>query len=63
MLGTLLVVAAALAAISLNLLLLERTAKQGDPVGGPTPRGQLPAAPVWTMRPARGPIEDGGADD
>lgn len=63
LLVALLVVVAAAAAITLNMLLLGRTASSGDPVGRLTPRVHLPAAPAWTVRPAHGPIEDGGADD
>ena len=61
--AALLVGGAAAAAIVLNVLLLGRVSAQSDPVGRLTPRAHLPAAPHWTVRPARGRVEDGGADD
>ena len=61
--GALVVVAAGAAAITLNVLLLDRTTNRSEPVGRLTPRVHLPAAPAWTIRPRHGPIEDGGADD
>ena len=61
--GTLLVVAAVAAAITLNMLLLDRASAQNGPAGRLTPRLKVPAAPGWTVRPATGPVEDRGADD
>jgi hypothetical protein len=63
LLGGLAVCAAATAAILLNLLLLGHASARNDPVGRLTPRTRLPAAPRWTIRPARGRVTDGGADD
>lgn len=63
LLAVLVVGAAATAAILLNLLLLGTAAAQNDPVGKLTPRANLPAAPQWTIRPQRGPIEHDGSDD
>jgi hypothetical protein len=63
-LGVLLVVAAAAAAIAVNVLLLDRASAQSDPVGRLAPGARVvPAAPKWTVRPVTGPIEDRGADD
>ena len=59
----LLVAAAAVSAVLLNLVLLGRAAAPSDPVGLLTPRANLPAAPKWTIRPVTGPVEDNGADD
>jgi hypothetical protein len=58
-----LTVAAATAAVLLNLVLLGSAAAGSDPVGQLKPRANLPAAPHWTIRPTRGPIEDRHADD
>jgi len=55
--------AAALAAVLLNLLLLGRASGQNDPVGRMSPRAHLPAAPHWTIRPARTPVEERAFDD
>jgi hypothetical protein len=63
LLGALGVVAAATAAILLNLLLLGSAAAQNDPVGRLTQRANLPAAPEWTIRPPHGPVEHDGSDD
>jgi hypothetical protein len=62
-LAVLLVAAAAAAAVLLNLLLLGRASAGNDPVGQLKPRANLPAAPLWTIRPTTGPVEDHGADD
>jgi hypothetical protein len=59
----LLVVAAAAVAVSLNIVLLRRASAGNDPVGRLSPRARLPAAPLWTIRPARARVEDRGADD
>jgi hypothetical protein len=59
----LLVAAAAVSAVLLNLVLLGRAAAPNDPVGLLTPRANLPAAPQWTIRPTTGPVEGNGADD
>lgn len=64
LLGLLLVAAAAVCAIALNILLLDRAAAGNDPVGRLAPGTRVvPAAPSWTLRPRTGPIEDRGADD
>lgn len=63
LLWILLVAAAALAAVSLNVLLLGRASSQNDPVGRLLPRAHLPAAPHWTIRPTHGETEDRGQDD
>ena len=63
LLGALLVAAATAAAILLNVLLLGRASAQNDPVGRLSPGKPVPAAPVWTVRPTTGPVEDRGADD
>ena len=56
--------AAAAAVIALNVVLLGRASGAGDPVGQLRPQlRQTHAAPAWTVRPARGPVHDGGADD
>lgn len=55
--------AAALAAISLNVVLLGWSSSQKEPVGRLTARVGLPAPPTWAIRPTAGPIEDNGADD
>jgi hypothetical protein len=60
------VAAAAAAAIALNLLLLGRASAQSDPIGRLSPKANLPAAPVWTVRPADAKHRDhehDGADD
>jgi hypothetical protein len=62
-LAGLLVAAAAVSAVLLNLLLLGRASAPNDPVGLLTPRAHLPAAPRWTIRPTTGPVEGNGADD
>ena len=54
---------AAAAAIAANVLLLGSAAASNDPVGQLTSRVHLPAAPHWTVRPARGRAHDEGADD
>jgi hypothetical protein len=56
------VVAAAVAAIILNVVLLGWSS-QKEPVGRLTARVGLPAPPAWAIRPTAGPIEDSGADD
>ncbi|MHB8470808.1 MAG: hypothetical protein ACYDCH_13800 [Gaiellaceae bacterium] len=63
LIGVLLLVAAACAAVALNVLLLGRASASNDPVGRLTPRTHLPAAPTWTVRPRRGEVENEGADD
>jgi hypothetical protein len=63
LLGVLLVAAAAVAAIALNVLLLGRASAQNDPVGRLSPGKPVPAAPHWTVRPTTGRVEDRGADD
>jgi hypothetical protein len=63
MLSALVVAAVAGAIIALNVLLLARAAAANDPVGHLTARTQLPPAPAWMVRPARGEIENDGADD
>jgi hypothetical protein len=63
LLWVLAVAAAALAAVSLNVLLLARASGQNDPVGRLMPRAHLPAAPHWTIRPAYSRNEDRGLDD
>ena len=64
LLGVLLVAAATGAAIALNVLLLSRASAQDSPVGHLAPGTRVvPAAPKWTLRPVKGPVEDRGADD
>jgi hypothetical protein len=58
-----LVAAAAMGAITANVLLLGSAAANNDPVGRLSPRANLPAAPHWTVRPTRGHPRDEGADD
>jgi hypothetical protein len=62
-LAAVLVAAAAAAAVLLNLLLLGSASASNDPVGRLKPSPTLPAAPLWTIRPTTGPVEDHGADD
>jgi len=59
------IVAAAVAAVLLNITLLAHAAGGGDPVGKLRPRAQIPAAPApnWTVRPTHGEVENEGADD
>jgi hypothetical protein len=59
----LLPVAAAFAAVSLNVLLLGRATQANDPVGHLSSRARLPAAPHWTVRPVRSRVESRGFDD
>ena len=54
---------AAAAAIAANVLLLGSAAASNDPVGQLNARVHLPAAPHWTVRPARGHAHADGADD
>jgi hypothetical protein len=56
--------AAVVAAVLMNLALLDRASAGNDPVGRLSPSSRLPpAAPHWTVRPVHGPVEDRGADD
>jgi hypothetical protein len=57
------IVAAAVAAVLLNITLLARASGGSDPVGHLRPRTHVPAAPGWTVRPAHGEVENEGADD
>jgi hypothetical protein len=60
----LVVTVAAAAAIAFNIVLLGRASAQSDPVGHLSPKANLPPAPSWTIRPARGhEQEHDGADD
>ncbi|HZS29825.1 MAG TPA: hypothetical protein VFA37_01060 [Gaiellaceae bacterium] len=59
----LVIAAVAAAAIAANVLLLGSASATNDPVGQLQPRGHLPAAPSWTIRPSSGRPHDGGADD
>ncbi len=59
----LLVVAALATALALNLVLLSRASAQNDRVGRLVPTNVVPPAPVWTVRPVTGRIEDLRADD
>ena len=67
LLAALLVGAAAAAAVVLNLVLLGRASAGNDPVGQLQPRlstvTQDPAAPLPTIHPTHGTIENHGADD
>ena len=54
---------AAAAAIAANVLLLGSAAASNDPVGQLNARVHLPAAPQWTVRPARGHAHNSRADD
>ena len=63
LIGGLVITGAAIAAVSLNLLLLGRASGANDPVGHLQVHTHVPAAPHWTVRPTKGPIEDQGADD
>jgi hypothetical protein len=49
-------------AVLLNLLLLGQAGRP-DTVGHLKVDTRLPSAPAWTVRPARGRLEDRGADD
>jgi hypothetical protein len=51
----LLIAAAAVAAVALNLVLLTRAGAQPSPVGRLIPGENVPAAPQWTIRPTTGP--------
>ena len=57
------VAVAAAAAIAANVLLLGSASASNDPVGQLNARVHLPAAPLWTVRPAIRPPHDDGADD
>jgi hypothetical protein len=59
----LLIAAAAAAAVALNLLLLGKASARETPVGKLRPGGNIPTAPLWTVRPTTGPVHDEGADD
>ena len=61
--GLALVLCAACAAVVLNLVLLGQAGGPDRAVGHLKVDARLPAAPAWTVRPPRGPIEDPGADD
>ena len=61
--GALLVAAVAAVVITLNVLLLGSASSQNDPAGRLTPHVNVTPAPSWTVRPATGDVEDGGADD
>ena len=61
--GTALVLCAACAAVLLNLLLLGQAGRPDRIVGHLKVDARLPSAPVWTVRPAQGRIEDRFADD
>jgi len=63
MAGTGLVLAAVIAAIVLNVLLLARASSTNGPLGRLSPSGTLPPAPAWTIRPLTGRPTDRGADD
>ena len=59
-------VAAAAAAVALNVLLLGSASVNSEPVGRLSPRAHLPAAPRWTVRPTDehgGTKHNDGADD
>jgi hypothetical protein len=67
-LGMAVVVVAAVAAVLLNVLLLDRVSGGSDPVGklGPIaslPGRPLPAAPPGVVQPSSGPIQGEGRDD
>lgn len=51
------------AIVALNVLLLGRASSVNDPVGHLSSRTHLPAAPLWTVRPVKGEIENDGTDD
>ncbi len=61
--GSALVLCAACAAVLLNLLLLGQAGRPDGTVGHLKVDARLPSAPAWTVRPARGRIEDRLADD
>jgi hypothetical protein len=63
--AALVLAAAALTAALVNFALLQQAAGGSDRVGHLQPRIRMPTAPAprWTVRPARGPVEDAGADD
>lgn len=63
LLVTIAVVAAAAAAIAVNVALLGNAAATNDPLGRLSPRTRLPPAPHWTVRPTRGHPHDAEADD
>lgn len=51
------------AVVVLNVLLLGRASAVNDPVGHLSSRTNLPPAPTWIVRPARGEVENDGTDD
>lgn len=55
--------AAAAAAVSINVFMLGRTSATDQPVGKLSPAVHLPAAPHWTVRPRTTRVRDEGADD
>lgn len=57
------VVAAVVAAVLVNLVLLGRGGTSNDPVGKLSPRAPLPAAPPGVVRPDTGPVEHDDSDD
>jgi hypothetical protein len=63
LLASLLIAAAAVAAIAANLALLRYATASNDPVGKLTPRASLPAAPAQILRPVNRPPDNEGADD
>jgi hypothetical protein len=64
LLAFMLVLAAAAAAVTVNVILLGTASASNDPVGKLAPQhGNLPAAPRWTLRPQHGHVHDQGEDD
>lgn len=62
------VLAAAVAAVLLNVLLLNRASSSNDPVGKLTPTAHLPSqslkpAPRGVIQPSTGPIQGEARDD
>ena len=56
------VLAGAVAAVVLNVVLLNRASGGNDPVGRLRPTATVPAAPKWTVRPTTTVEQDHGAD-
>jgi hypothetical protein len=56
-------VAAAAAAVAINVFLLGRTSAANEPVGKLSPAVNLPAAPHWTVRPRPSHVREDRADD
>jgi hypothetical protein len=55
--------AAALVAVLVNVVLLMSTASGNDPVGKLSPRAGLPAPPPRVIRPYTGTVEHDDSDD